>query len=113
MTLSFWNSILALMPGLVPYLFVIWVAAAVFAIARLATVANEDRPPARAGLLAIWHGFGAGLWLTTGLIVNEAHTRGLVSRSTLIVTLVVAFVIAAGSTWWLDRRASLRVPQAR
>ncbi len=83
------GSIVALLPGLIPYLFLVWALAAVMTLVSLAIDARNGEPhPLRS---SAWFGLRIGIMFTIVLIANEANAKGLISSSQFGIASLAAF----------------------
>ncbi len=83
------GSIVALLPGLIPYLFLVWVLAAIMTLVSLAIdERNGEAHPLRS---SAWFGLRIGIMFTIVLIANEANAKGLISSSQFGIASLAAF----------------------
>jgi hypothetical protein len=90
--------------GLIPYIYLAWIGAAVLATAEL--VADEFRGDfsARSFRSAAWRCVSVGSFFTIYFAASEAHSRKLISVGPYLVAIIVACLLVAAGNWWLAKR---------
>lgn len=91
-TLQFFNSLWAFLPGLVPYVAVVWVLAIAIAAGRLAVDEyNGDQRPVLSMLpLSLW----VGGMMTLLVVLGEAGDKGLIPKNMSVGQIIGSLAVS-------------------
>ncbi len=105
-TLTWLQSVAALVPALIPWLLIIWMAAVLLALIHLGIDRREGHRPEQPPRAGVLNGLCLGGVMTIYLIASEAHSHALIARWLFVLLTIGACLAAIGLQWLLQGRDS-------